>query len=194
MLLSAFAGWFISFILIKALFYPLNPIKIAGFTIQGIIPARQNIIAGFVGKLVSKELANFGNLEEKISNPENFNKLKPKIETEIDSFLRVRLKDTFPMLGMFIGDKTINQLKGAFMQELESLFPVLMNGYITNLKNDFDVEKEVKEKMVAVSMEKTAHEFYSKGKKHLHKIEVTAAFIGLMIGALQVLLNILLYP
>jgi hypothetical protein len=34
---------------------------------------------------------------------------------------------------MFIGDKTIEELKTVFMEELELLFPALMNSYSGNL-------------------------------------------------------------
>jgi hypothetical protein len=38
-----------------------------------------------------------------------------------------------PMIGMFIGEKTINELKAVFITELESLFPVIMKSYLGNL-------------------------------------------------------------
>ena len=61
-------------------------------------------------------------LKEKVTDPENLNKLKPEIETHIDSFLREKLKETFPMLSMFIGDKTINQLKSCFFTGIGNPF------------------------------------------------------------------------
>ena len=56
---------------------------------------------------------------------------------------------------MLIGDKTINQLKVAFLTELESLFPVLMKSYISNLQKEFDIEKQVSEKIAGFSISKT---------------------------------------
>ena len=95
------------------LFRPHKPVAIAGFKIQGVLPANQQLMAEKIGKLVSAEFS-FDALQQKVTDPENFNKLKPEIEKHIDSFLRERLKVTFPMLSMLIGDKTITQLKTAF--------------------------------------------------------------------------------
>ena len=192
-LLSACTGWLVISILIKCLFRPLKPKKIAGVKIQGIIPARQQMLAAKIGELVSKELISFSALQEKITDPENFNALKPEIEKHIDSFLRERLKSTFPMLGMLIGDKTINQLKSAFMLELESLFPVLMKNYITRLQNDLQIEKTVTEKIAAISMEKTEKMFYLAAKKQLIYIQLGGAAMGLLMGLLHLLLNTQLY-
>lgn len=193
LLLSAFICWLVVFIFIKGLFNPVKPIHIADFKLQGLIPARQQQIADDMARLVSKEIFSSGLLEQKVADPENFNKLKPEIESQIDSFLRTRLKDTFPMLSMLIGDKTINQLKAAFMTELETLFPVLMKKYVTNLRNDLDIENTVKEKITGLSMYETKNQFYRSFKKPLIRIQCMAALLGFVLGVLQVLLNMLLF-
>lgn len=193
LLLSAFICWLIVYIFIKSLFYPVQPLNIAGIKLQGLIPARQQAVAEEIGRLVSNEMFSLGVLEEKVADPENFNKLKPEIETQIDSFLRVRLKDTFPMLGMLIGDKTINQLKGAFMVELQTLFPILMKKYVVNLSNDLDIEKTVREKIAGLSMFNTKKLFYQSFKKPLIRIQLMAALVGFLLGVLHVLLNMQLF-
>jgi uncharacterized membrane protein YheB (UPF0754 family) len=188
-LLSCFTGWFVIWLTIKMLFRPHKPVSIAGIKIQGILPANQQLVAEKIGWLVSTELFSLDTLKQKVTDPENFDKLKPEIETHIDSFLRVRLKETFPMLSMLIGDKTINQLKGAFLTELESLFPVFMNGYITNLQKDFDIEKQVAEKIAGFSIAKTEELVYSSARKQLIKLQLMGAAIGFITGLLHILIN-----
>lgn len=190
LLLSCFTGWFVIWLTIKMLFRPYKPIAVAGFTIQGVIPANQQLVAEKIGRLVSTELFSFDALQQKVTDPENFNKLKPEIETHIDSFLRVRLKETFPMLSMLIGDKTINQLKTAFLTELETLFPVLMKSYITNLEKEFDIEKLVSEKIAGFSISKTESLIYQSAKKQLIKVQLLGAIIGLLTGFIHIFINI----
>jgi len=188
-LLSCFTGWFVIWLTIKMLFRPHKAVSIAGIKIQGIVPANQQLVAEKIGRLVSTELFSLDALQQKVTDPENFNKLKPEIETHIDSFLRVRLKETFPMLSMLIGDKTINQLKGAFLTELESLFPVLMKSYITNLQKEFDIEKQVSEKIAGFSISKTEELVYKSAKAQLLKIQLLGAAIGFLTGLLHMLIN-----
>jgi len=192
-LLSCFTGWFVIWLTIKMLFRPHKPVSIAGIRIQGIIPANQQLVAEKIGRLVSTELFSLDALAQKVTDPENFNKLKPEIETHIDSFLRVRLKETFPMLSMLIGDKTINQLKGAFLTELENLFPVLMKSYITNLQKEFDIEKQVSEKIAGFSISKTEELVYKSAKKQLLKVQLLGAAIGFLTGLLHMLINLQLF-
>ena len=193
LLLSCFTGWFVIWITIKILFRPHKSVRIGSLKIQGIIPANQQIIAEKIGRLVSTELFSFTALQEKVTDPENFNSLKPEIETHIDHFLREKLKDTFPMLSMMIGNKTINQLKSAFLLELESLFPVLMKSYISRLEKDLDLENLVTQKIAGFSINKTEELIYHAAKKQLIKVQLLGAAIGLLIGFIHVFINTQLY-
>ena len=186
-LLAAFTGWVTTWIAIKMLFHPRNPIRIFGLTIQGIFPKNQRLIAEKLGQMVSRELLSFDEIEAKVTDPENLQKLRPDIEAHIDHFLRNKLKDVFPMLSMMMGEKTINQLKEAFLQELESLFPVLMKSYMNKLEHDLDLEKIVTEKVAGFSSEKLEDILNQITKREFKFLEFVGAFFGLLIGIAQVL-------
>lgn len=191
-LISALTGWLANWLLIKMLFHPIRPVKIFGLTIQGILPRRQPEMARQLGRLVSKELFSFGDIKERITHPDNIQKLLPQVETHIDEFLRTRLKEAFPVISMFVGDKTISQLKAVFMAELESLFPVVMTNYVNNLEKDLDLEQLVTEKLASYSTEKMESGLYRVMSKELRWTGVAGAVTGLLLGLLQVLLIIVL--
>ena len=169
------------------LFHPRKPIKFFGLTIQGIFPKNQRLIAEKLGQVVGKELLSFEEIEQKVTNPDNLQKLRPDIEAHIDNFLRNKLKDVFPMLAMLIGDKTINQLKDAFIIELENLFPVLMKNYMHKLQDDLDLEKIVTEKIAGFSVEKLEEMLDQITKKEFKFLEFSGAIFGFLIGVVQVL-------
>ncbi len=187
LLLSTFTGWIIIWVAVKLLFRPRRPVKIFGATLQGIFPKNQPLIADKLG-LVAKELLSFAEIEEKVTSPGNIEKLKPEIEKHIDTFLREKLKETFPMLSVFIGEKTINQLKAAFLMELESLFPALMKSYMNKLEQDIDIEKIVREKVAGFSSAKLEEMLDQVTKKEFRSLEIFGAVFGFCIGLIQVLL------
>lgn len=96
------------------------------------------------------------------------------------------------MLSMFIGDKTINQLKAAFLMELENLFPVIMKSYLSNLENEIDPKKLIAEKIAGFSMEKSGILLNSQVKKLFTRLQIIGLMIGLSAGLLQVILLALL--
>lgn len=189
--ISAFIGWFTNWIAIKMLFHPREPKKIIGITFQGIFPKRQQQFATKLGKLVSSELLSFGDIEEKITHPENVAKILPVLETHIDTFLREKLTAEIPMLGMLIGDKTIAQVKGVFIKELEELFPILMKQYMNTLQHDLDLEKIVIEKVGNFSSNKLEEILNQIMSTEFRFVEIIGAVLGFIIGMLQVFLTII---
>ncbi|MBL0134812.1 MAG: DUF445 family protein [Chitinophagaceae bacterium] len=190
-LISAFIGWFTNWIAIKMLFHPREPKKILGMTFHGIFPKRQQQFAEKLGKLVSQELLSFSDIEQKITRPENIKKIMPSIEAHIDNFLRNKLSEVFPVISMFIGDKTINQLKEVFITELETIFPSTLKSYMGTLQQDLDLEKIVVEKVAAFSSDKLEAILYQIMAKEFRFVEIIGAVLGFVIGLLQVALTLL---
>ena len=185
-LISAFIGWASNWLLIKLLFHPQKPVRLPGFTIQGMYPKRQKQIAAQLSALVSKELLSFTELEARITHPDNFKKIMPTVEEHVDDFLRNKLKEAFPMIGMLIGDRTISTLKTIFMNELETLFPVIMKAYMQNLQKELDVEKLISEKIAAFTPDKLETMLYETMGKELRLAGLVGAAVGLIMGLVQV--------
>ena len=190
-LISAFIGWFTNWIAIKMLFHPKEPQKILGITFHGIFPKRQQQFAEKLGKLVSEELLSFKEIEEKIINPANLSKIMPLVEGKIDLFLHEKLKSVFPMISMFIGQNTINQLKLVFMQELETMFPEIIGSYMKHLESELDLEKMVTKKVAGFSSDKMETILNQIMSKEFRFVEIIGGVLGLLIGILQVLITLL---
>jgi uncharacterized membrane protein YheB (UPF0754 family) len=188
-LISTFLGWVLAGMAIKMLFHPQRPIKITGIKIQGLFPQKKILFTAKLAQWISGQFIFFQDLEQKATDPENFQKLKPDIENHIDSFLKNKLKDVFPMLSVFIGDKTINQLKQAFLTELENLFPLLIKSYLKNLENDLNIEKIITEKLNTITLNEMEILFNTYIK---NKLQFTGAFFGFLIGVIQVIITIYL--
>lgn len=189
--ISAFIGWFTNWIAIKMLFHPRNPVYILGIRIQGIFPKRQEQFAEKLGKLVAEELISFKEIEQKVTDPENLKEILPHVESHIDEFLRVRLGKAMPMISMFIGDKTINELKKIFMEEMENIFPQVMKEYMSKLQQQLDLEKIVAEKVKAFSTDKLELILIQIMSKEFRFVEILGGILGFIIGILQVLITFL---
>lgn len=190
--MSAFIGWITIRMAVKMLFRPKKPVRIFGFTLQGVLHQRQLQFARQLGALVSKELLSFTDIEEKITNPDNIQKIMPVAEKHVDEFLRSKLGVAFPMIGMFIGEKTINQLKTLFMNELETIFPVIIKGYMQNLQNDLNLEQMVVDKVSTLSIDKLEAGLYESMAKELRAVQVFGLIVGLIVGIMQVLITMTL--
>jgi uncharacterized membrane protein YheB (UPF0754 family) len=93
------------------------------------------------------------------------------------------------MISMFIGDKTIDTLKGIFLKELENLFPEVMKQFAGNMKTDLGIERIVKEKISGIS----SNYVQKLLSKELRSIAVLCAFTGFITALIQVIIIILFF-
>jgi uncharacterized membrane protein YheB (UPF0754 family) len=182
--LTAFTGWLSIHLLVSLLFSPLRPVRLMGLTVQGIFPRKQQELAISIGRLVEAEFTALS-LEEKMTSPDSIQKIMPAVETHLDHFLRVKLAERMPMVSMFVGDKTIGQLKAIFIDELQALFPVLIKDYIHTLQEDLNIQQAVTTKIAALSSQTLAASFSLAFGKELRTAKWIAVFIGLLVGLLQ---------
>jgi uncharacterized membrane protein YheB (UPF0754 family) len=160
--------------------------------IKRILPQKQSSMAVQAGKLAASEMVSFDAIEKKIAGPEAMDKIMPLVEGHIDNFLRNKLGQAFPMISMFIGDKTINQLKEIFMKEMQEIFPQLMKSYVQNLRSDLDIEKMVTEKIASIPPQQLEAGIRQNLGKELRSFEWVGAGTGLLIGIVQLLLTLVI--
>ena len=109
-LISMFIGWITTWVAIKMLFHPRDPVRFLGITIQGVFPKRQRQVAEQLGKIVAKELIHFDEIAAMLKDPDQLNALTPTIEKHLDNFLHVKLKEKLPIISMFVGEGTMTKI------------------------------------------------------------------------------------
>ena len=113
-LMTASLAWFIAWLFIKALFMPWS---------QGL---EKQITALKIESILPKEMIGV-----------QIETVLPFIDAQLDHFFKAKLSEKMPIISMFIGDKTVAQLKTVFIDELKLLFPDLAQKFVQNAKDDF---------------------------------------------------------
>lgn len=185
-------GWLIAGIAAKYLFSSLKQQKKAGQQTPAAISSIQQQLAQQAGTLAA-DFFSSSELEKKFAEAGTLQKIMPFIEEHVDHFLRVKLGEAIPMIGMFIGDKTIAQLKGLFMEELQTLFPEVMKNYARELQQDFNPADIVSKKIASLPPEKLASVFLPLLAQKIRSVKLTGAIIGFTIGLVQLLLTLVAY-
>ncbi|MFT4093296.1 MAG: hypothetical protein QM640_06625 [Niabella sp.] len=131
----------------------------------------------------------FHKLEEKITDPALIENALPLIEQHIDDFLSVKLPQEIPMLAMFIGNKTTDQVKAVFMIQVKALFPKVMQHIVQNVTQTFNLQ-------AAIDKELNKPDFDTLIKNRLalplKKLSYSGLLLGFMIGCINLLIFSLL--
>ncbi len=130
-LLVACFGWLISWGFIKIIFFPHQSIRLAGKQWQSLFSKKAGQIS-------------IGQILPELTQGDSFQKLLPFIDAKLDEFFKERLVQKMPVISMFIGDKTITQLKEVFLEELAQIFPDLLSEFTQSSANTFLLNLEAK--------------------------------------------------
>ena len=119
-MLTGLFGWMLIWLLAKSLFFPTKAIQIGGFSWESNLARLINQFP--VELLIPKEA----------DCAASFKAMQPLMEEKLDFFFNHTIKDKLPMMSMFIGDKTVAQLKAVFLEELASIFPQMIDQLTQN--------------------------------------------------------------
>jgi len=173
-IISAILGWSLNWVAIQLFF-------------KKLLPSKQPAIAAKIGSAAGSGLFSFADLEAQVTDGEALKKIMPIIESHIDEFLRHKLGKAMPVISMFIGDKTINQLKGVFMKELEEIFPSTIKTYLANLQGDIDFKKIVTEKIASIPSSTLEIEIKKAIPTELRLFKIYGAMGCFLIGLVQLI-------
>ena len=130
-LLVACFGWLISWGFIKIIFFPHQSIRLAERQWQSLFSKKAGQIS-------------IGQILPELTQGDSFQKLLPFIDAKLDEFFKERLVQKMPVISMFIGDKTITQLKEVFLEELAQIFPDLLSEFTQSSANTFLLNLEAR--------------------------------------------------
>ena len=116
---------------IKIIFFPHQSIRFAGRQWQSLFSKKAGQIS-------------ISQLLPELKQGDSFQKILPFIDTKLDAFFKERLVQKMPIISMFIGDKTIAQLKEVFLEELAQIFPALLSEFTQSTANAFLLNIETK--------------------------------------------------
>jgi uncharacterized membrane protein YheB (UPF0754 family) len=187
-IIGALTGWVTNYLAIKMLFHPKKEVKIWFFSIQGIFPKRQDVLAERLGKIVSTELFSFKDIKERFTSTSTAKEINHVLDEKLEDFLQVKLKSALPMLAMLLNKDAREKIKGTLHTEFQNILPDILNKYSDKLERDIDIQHIVTQKVAAFSSEKLEQILFSIMKKEFKYIEILGGILGFAIGLIQLLL------
>lgn len=173
-LVAALAGWLLHKLLI-------------GFFFTYQLPKLQKPLANEAARYISKE-TDWHGIAATIADEKHIRPLMPLIEEHLDVLLRKKIKEKVPVLAALMGDKTLDKIKSAVMEELSLALPKLITGLGDNLQLHTKVEDLVRDKIMQMDLQRMIPLWKRSLRKPLRYIALAGALTGFLIGLMLVLL------
>lgn len=189
---GALIGWGTNWLALKMLFRPVRPWKIGPWSIQGVIPRRQDALARNLGEMVERELVSHHDLAAALSNPELLKAFRPVVQEEARRFAEERLPGLHPMVAMFLTQGMKDKVAEMLARELEGMVPRLASGAGSALEQHVSVRHMVREKVEAMSPLAMEEMLFSILAREFGFIEWSGAVLGGLVGLAQTGLTLVL--
>ena len=190
-IISGAIGWITNWVAIKMLFRPHKEINFGLFKIQGLIPKRKAEIGSGIANIIQNELISVKDVISNIDREEFSKRLNSLIDDVLDKNLKKKVKEKFPLLQMFFSDKVAkdvgNTIKDIVMENQEKIFEIFSNYAEENI----DFEVIISDKISNFSLDKLEEIITLLANKELKHIEVIGAILGMLIGAVQYLITLI---
>ena len=95
-IIAGLIGWITNFLAIKMLFHPKKKVNLYLFTIQGIFPKRQDVLAERLGKIVSSELFSFKDIKERFTSTSTAVEINKVLDEKLEDFMEDKIKTAMP--------------------------------------------------------------------------------------------------
>ncbi len=187
-LIGALIGWVTNYLAIKLLFHPKKPIDLKVFVLHGIFPKNKKKLATRLGTVVQKDLISFGDIKERLANPESLHAMGEEISVHVEKAIRDRLHAT-KLAETLVPEGVVKGIHQIVVSDIETTLPKMIDQYVDGIEEKIDIKKMVYEKVNNFSDDKLEELILAITSKEFKFIELIGAVLGFLIGCLQLILS-----
>lgn len=184
---GALIGWLTIALPLRLLFWPRRPLKVLGFTMHGILRARQGDLASALGRVAHEQLSTRVDVSAYLERSDVLERMEATIREKIGEFLDTKLKALNPMFGMVLGGSLRDKVQELLTRELMKLIPEHAGRLAAKLQENVDVAKLVEAKVAAYDLDQLEAMIYGGARRELRLMRLAGGAIGLIIGVAEAL-------
>ncbi|MBK8975838.1 MAG: DUF445 family protein [Planctomycetes bacterium] len=184
-LIGGLIGYVTNRIAVKMIFRPIRPRRFLGLRIQGLIGRRQPELARSIGAVVSDHLVNHEDVIRSFAKVD----LESLLADVLERGMAKKVADlrNLPLIGGFLTEERITELRHAIVREILKQKEVLIEKLEEAVEQGLDIEEMVRHKVEAFPVAKLEQLVLQVASKELRAIEILGGVLGLLIGVAQVL-------
>lgn len=180
-------GYITNKVAIKMLFRPINPVRILGFTFQGVFPKRKDQMAISLAETIETELLNPEVILDELLTEEFVSSIKEDLKKTLIQKIQNIIP---PMAKMFLGDNVDELIKKFIEKDGDTIFTDLIQKVKEQGKDQIDIHKLVKNKIDELDFEEFEKIIFGLMNRELRHIEVIGLVLGSIIGLVQYVVTI----
>lgn len=184
-LIGAAIGWFTNWLAIKMLFRPRKPVKILGWTLQGVIPRRHAQLASRIAETVEDRLLTQEDLEKAMSGVQWHDEVNLLIRRVLHERGPGGIIEKIPGLSRAWKMVVLPSLQDVLSKEIIRFLNRYRSSFLTRLRGSVNIREIVENKVQQFEVEALESLVVDVAKKEFSHIQWVGAVTGALIGVAQ---------
>jgi len=183
--IGAVIGWFTNWLAIRMLFRPRKPVKILGWTLQGVIPRRHNQLAVRIAETVEDRLLTQEDLEKAMSGVQWHEEVNRVIKKVLHDRGPGGIIEKIPGLSQAWKRVVLPSLQEVLGKEIVRFLDRYRNSFLARLRDSVNIREIVQNKVQQFEVEALESLVVEVARKEFAHIQWVGAITGALIGVIQ---------
>jgi uncharacterized membrane protein YheB (UPF0754 family) len=184
-IVSALIGWLTNCLAVKMIFRPRKPLRIAWFTLVGLIPKRKAALARTIGETVEKELISHHDIHRVVTSARFQEQMLDAIIARVEEFIYTTLGSA-PLVAVALSGETAWRIKELVRGELRKTMPAIVENLFEKVESQLDFKEIIRVKIEAFDLSRFEAIVYTIASRELKAIERIGGILGFLVGVGQV--------
>lgn len=189
--IGAVIGWFTNWLAIQMLFRPRRPVKILGWTLQGVIPRRHAQLAARIAETVEDRLLTQEDLEKAMSGVQWHEEVNRLIKKVLHDRGPGGIIEKIPGLSQAWRMVVLPSLQDVLGREIIRFLDRYRASFLTRLRGSVNIRQIVESKVQQFEIEALENLVVDVARKEFSHIQWVGAITGALIGVAQGILFLL---
>ncbi len=189
--IGAVIGWFTNYIAVKMLFRPYKPVRILGFTFQGLIPKRRREIAQGIAKTIERDILSARDIASLLEGVDWEEEVERTVEEVVGERLKGGAFNKIPLMGI-ISENILYHLKYYLTKEIIDYLTKKKGSILDKFQKNIDLREMVVDRIDNLDLTRFENLLQNLMATELRHIEWIGGVIGFFIGVFQVIVYYLM--
>ncbi len=184
-LVGAAIGWFTNWLAILMLFRPRKPVRVLGWSLQGVIPSRHAQLAERIAETVESSLLTREDLERAMSGVQWHDEVNRLIRDVLHDRGPGGILERIPGISQAWNHLILPSLQEVLSREVIRFIDGYRSRFLGRLRESVDIREIVRQKIQQFETEAMENLIMGVARREFGHIQVVGAITGALVGVVQ---------
>lgn len=185
-------GFFTNWMAVQLLLKPVKPVNILGFKLQGLLPRRQEELAERISSAIAERFLTREDILNFLRQVDPVAAMRTLLAEKWDEKLG-EILDSIPMAKMFISAERLQGIRDKIAGALAEEAGAFTERLVDSLDGKIDLKETLRRNIMAFDVTELNDIIEQIGYREFREIAWVGAAIGLLIGMVHAVINVLVF-